>query len=55
VFRVSNMGYADRYDALSIAGILEDALAALGARFERGAGVSAAWKALEEKAVAEVS
>lgn len=46
VFRVSNMGYADRYDALSIAGILEDALADLGATFERGAGVAAAWAAL---------
>ncbi len=46
VFRVSNMGYADRYDALSIAGILEDALEALGAKFERGAGVAAAWAAL---------
>jgi len=46
VFRVSTMGYADRYDALSIAGILEDALEALGAKFERGAGVAAAWAAL---------
>ena len=55
VFRVSNMGYADRYDALSIAGILEDAFAALGVNFERGAGVAAAWKALEERAPAAVS
>jgi aspartate aminotransferase-like enzyme len=47
VFRVSNMGYADRYDALSIAGILEDALSELGAEFERGAGVAAAWAALK--------
>lgn len=46
VFRISTMGYADRYDALGIAGILEDALSALGAQFERGAGVAAAWAAL---------
>ena len=55
VFRVSNMGYADRYDALSIAGILEDVFTALGVNFERGAGVSAAWKALEERTPAAVS
>ena len=48
VFRVSTMGYADRYDALAIAGILEDAFAALGAQFERGAAVAAAWKVLGE-------
>ncbi|WP_424949259.1 aminotransferase class V-fold PLP-dependent enzyme [Deinococcus sp.] len=52
VFRVSNMGYADRYDALSVAGILEDALAALGAKFGRGAGVTAAWAALAEPELA---
>ena len=46
VFRISTMGYADRYDALGIAGILEDAFIALGADFERGAGVAAAWAAL---------
>lgn len=46
VFRVSTMGYADRYDALSIAGILEDAFAGLGAKFERGAAVQAAWATL---------
>ncbi|MFC4453217.1 aminotransferase class V-fold PLP-dependent enzyme [Deinococcus sonorensis] len=46
VFRISTLGYADRYDALAIAGILEDALAALGVPFQRGAGVAAAWAAL---------
>ena len=46
VFRVSTMGYADRYDALAIAGILEDAFSALGVEFERGAAVQAAWNAL---------
>lgn len=46
VFRVSTMGYADRYDALAIAGILEDAFADLGVTFERGAAVQAAWQAL---------
>ncbi len=47
VFRVSTMGYADRYDALAIAGMLEDAFAALGVQFERGTGVQAAWQALK--------
>ncbi|KQR27910.1 aminotransferase class V-fold PLP-dependent enzyme [Deinococcus sp. Leaf326] len=47
VFRVSTMGYADRYDALAIAGILEDAFAALGHRVERGVAVQAAWQALK--------
>ncbi len=46
LFRVSLMGYFDRYDALAAAGLLEDALGSLGASFERGAGVSAAWRAL---------
>ncbi|MEF2278739.1 aminotransferase class V-fold PLP-dependent enzyme [Deinococcus sp. YIM 134068] len=46
VFRVSTLGYADRYDALGIAGMLEDAFASLGARFTRGAAVRAAWEAL---------
>ncbi|UBV41472.1 aminotransferase class V-fold PLP-dependent enzyme [Deinococcus taeanensis] len=46
VFRVSTMGYADRYDALAIAGILEDCFRALGVSFERGAAVQAAWAAL---------
>lgn len=47
VFRVSTMGYADRYDALGVAGMLEDALAGLGHGFERGAAVAAAWAALK--------
>ena len=46
VFRVSTMGYADRYDALGIAGILEDAFEALGVPFQRGAAVAAAWAAM---------
>lgn len=46
VFRVSTMGYADRYDALAIAGMLEDCFAGLGVRFERGAAVQAAWQLL---------
>ena len=46
VFRISTLGYADRYDALSVAGILEDAFAALGAKFERGAAVAAAWQVI---------
>ena len=41
------MGYADRYDALAIAGILEDAFSALGVNVERGAAVQAAWNALK--------
>lgn len=47
VFRVSTMGYADRYDALGVAGMLEDAFASLDHTFERGAAVSAAWAALK--------
>lgn len=47
VFRVSTMGYADRYDALAIAGILEDCFASLGVKFQRGAAVQAAWEALK--------
>lgn len=46
VFRVSTMGYADRYDALGIAGMLEDCFASLGVPFERGAAVQAAWQSL---------
>ncbi|PTA69528.1 aminotransferase V [Deinococcus arcticus] len=46
VFRISTMGYADRYDALGIAGILEDCFEALGVEFQRGAAVQAAWAAL---------
>ena len=49
VFRISTMGYADRYDALGIAGILEDAFASLGVKFTRGVGVAAAWEALREQ------
>lgn len=48
VFRVSTMGYADRYDALAIAGMLEDAFAGLGAEVERGAAVRAAWETLTQ-------
>ncbi|CAM4403861.1 aminotransferase class V-fold PLP-dependent enzyme [Deinococcus marmoris] len=47
VFRISTMGYADRYDALGVAGMLEDAFAALGHEFERGVAVSAAWAAMK--------
>ena len=46
VFRILTLGYADRYDALSVAGILEDAFTALGAKFERGAAVAAAWQVI---------
>lgn len=57
VFRVSTLGYADRYDALGIAGMLEDAFASLGVPFERGAAVQAAWRTLgeEEKESAAVA
>ncbi len=48
VFRISTLGYADRYDALSIAGILEDAFRALGVPFESGVAVQAAWKAIQQ-------
>ncbi len=47
VFRISTMGYADRYDALAIAGILEDCFTGLGVKFERGVAVQAAWQALQ--------
>lgn len=47
VFRISTMGYADRYDALAIAGILEDCFASLGVQFERGTAVQAAWNVLK--------
>uniref|UniRef100_UPI0025D28029 alanine--glyoxylate aminotransferase family protein n=1 Tax=Deinococcus sp. TaxID=47478 RepID=UPI0025D28029 len=46
VFRISTLGYADRYDALALAGILEDAFAALKVPFERGAAVAAAWRVI---------
>ncbi len=49
VFRISTLGYADRYDALGIAGILEDAFSALGVPFERGAAVAAAWQAISRE------
>jgi aspartate aminotransferase-like enzyme len=41
------MGYADRYDALAIAGILEECFVSLGVSVERGAAVQAAWAALQ--------
>ncbi|MBB6097947.1 aspartate aminotransferase-like enzyme [Deinobacterium chartae] len=44
MFRISLMGYFDRYDALAVAGLLEDAFSALGQRFERGVAVAAAWQ-----------
>ncbi|PYE55289.1 pyridoxal-phosphate-dependent aminotransferase family protein [Deinococcus yavapaiensis] len=46
LFRVSTMGYFDRYDTLGMAGLLEDAFANLGRPVERGVAVAAAWKAL---------
>lgn len=46
VFRISTMGYADRYDALGLAGILEDCFAGLGVPFPRGVAVQAAWQTL---------
>ncbi len=49
MFRISMMGYFDRYDALAVAGLLEDAFVALGVKFARGVAVNAAWQALEEK------
>jgi len=51
VFRVSTLGYADRYDALGIAGILEDCFSDLGVQFKRGAAVQAAWEALSASPV----
>jgi aspartate aminotransferase-like enzyme len=47
IVRISFMGYFDRYDALSFAGLLEDALEDCGANITRGAGVNALWKALQ--------
>ena len=55
LFRVSLMGYFDRYDALAAAGLLEDALSTLGVPFERGAAVSAAWRALAGGSAVPVS
>ena len=49
ICRISFMGHFDRYDALSFAGLLEEALIDCGAQVTRGAGVAAAWQALEGK------
>ena len=49
ICRISFMGHFDRYDALSFAGLLEEALLDCGAGITRGAGVAAAWQALEGK------
>jgi aspartate aminotransferase-like enzyme len=48
IVRISFMGHFDRYDALSFAGLLEDALEDCGANITRGAGVNALWKALQD-------
>jgi aspartate aminotransferase-like enzyme len=48
VTRISLMGHFDRYDALAVAGLLEDALADCGASFKRGTGVTAAWRVLSK-------
>jgi aspartate aminotransferase-like enzyme len=47
IVRISFMGHFDRYDALSFAGLLEEALQDCGAKLTRGAGVAALWAALE--------
>ncbi len=47
ICRISFMGHFDRYDALSFAGLLEEALLDCGAKFTRGVGVAALWAALE--------
>ncbi len=47
IVRISFMGHFDRYDALSFAGLLEEALQDCGAEFTRGAGVAALWAALK--------
>ncbi len=46
IVRISFMGHFDRYDALSFAGLLEEALQDCGAKFTRGAGVAALWTTL---------
>jgi aspartate aminotransferase-like enzyme len=46
ICRISFMGHFDRYDALSFAGLLEEALKDCGANITRGAGVAALWAAL---------
>ncbi len=52
IVRISFMGHFDRYDALSFAGLLEEALLDCGAKFTRGVGVAALWSALESNCVA---
>ncbi len=47
IVRISFMGHYDRYDALSFAGLLEEALTDCGAVITRGSGVAALWAALE--------
>jgi aspartate aminotransferase-like enzyme len=47
IVRISFMGHFDRYDALSFAGLLEEALQDCGAEFTRGNGVAALWAALK--------
>ncbi len=47
IVRISFMGHFDRYDALSFAGLLEDALLDCGADIRPGAGVNALWQALQ--------
>ncbi len=49
ICRISFMGHFDRYDALSFAGLLEEALIDCGAKITRGAGIAALWQALEDK------
>jgi aspartate aminotransferase-like enzyme len=49
IVRISFMGHFDRYDALSFAGLLEDALLDCGAEITLGAGVNALWKALQDQ------
>jgi aspartate aminotransferase-like enzyme len=47
IVRISFMGHFDRYDALSFAGLLEEALMDCGANITRGVGVAALWAALK--------
>ncbi|MFN3265792.1 MAG: pyridoxal-phosphate-dependent aminotransferase family protein [Deinococcales bacterium] len=49
ICRISFMGHFDRYDALSFAGLLEEALQDCGLELTRGAGVAALWAALESR------
>lgn len=46
IVRISFMGHFDCYDALSFAGLLEEALVDCGAPVTRGAGVAATWRSL---------